>query len=241
MITVVRLGLQWTAIVVAALAAESAAADARLLCYPVMPGDTVTTISLRLTGDSRSWQGAGFQIFDPSAARFVPKSAYSHIRPDWQACVAGPLVVRAEALPPDGQMYWWALVLLCPAAIAALFAIQTSLERRKAALATLEKFGAAFISEFERPLIDERDSQAVLRVALAVSPDRRSLEVLLAPAEGRRYPNLADHRTNVEYDVGRVVSLLNDRRFICGPLRARGSWVAIPIRLKPDLRKEGGT
>ena len=98
---------------------------------------------------------------------------------------------------------------------------------------------AAFIREFERPLLDQRGSRSVLRAELALSPDRGSLEVRLAPTDGRRYPNLSDHRTNVEYDVERVVNLLNDRRFICGPLRARGPWVAIPVRLKPDLHKEG--
>lgn len=239
MITLVRLVPQWIALVIAGIAAESAWADSRLLCYPVMPGDTVTTISVRLTRDSRSWQGAGFQILDPAAARFVPKGDYKHLRPGWHACVAEPLLVRPAALRPGGQMPWWPLILLCSTAVAALFAIQASLERRNATSAALQKFGAAFISEFERPLIDERSTQRVLRAELALSPDRCSLEVLLAPAEGRRYPNLADHRTNVEYDVKRVVSLLNDRRFICGPLCVRGSWVAIPFRLEPDLRKEG--
>ena len=240
MIALVRLLPQWIALVIAGTAAESAAADPRLVCYPVMPGDTVTTISVRLTRDSRSWQGAGFQILDPAAARFVPKIAYRHIRPGLQACVAQPLLAGADAVRPGWQMPWWPLILLCSTAAAALFAIQWSLERRKVTLAALQKFGATFISEFERPLIDERGSRSVLRAELALSPDRRSGEVLLAPAEGRRYPNLEDHRTNVEYDVKRVVTLLNDRRFICGPLRARGSWVAIPFRLQPDLREEGG-
>jgi hypothetical protein len=29
-------------------------------------------------------------------------------------------------------------------------------------------------------------------------------DILLAPGEGRRYPNLSDHKKNVEYDVARV-------------------------------------
>ena len=97
----------------------------------------------------------------------------------------------------------------------------------------MQTFGAAFIREFERPLVDPRSSRSVLRAELALSPEKGSLEVRIAPTEGRRYPNLSDHRTNVEYDVERVVTLLNDRRFICGPLHARGPWVAIPFRLDP--------
>jgi hypothetical protein len=231
----------WTAFVLVGSAAESAPAVPRLLCYSVMPGDTVAAISLRLTRDPQSWRGSGFQIFDPATARFVPKGNYRHIQPGWQACVVEPLLARAGALPATaGRMGWWPLVLLCGAGVASLFALQWSLERRAATSRALETFGAAFIREFERPLLDERSSPAALRTRLALSPDQRSLDVLIAPAEGHRYPNLADHRTNVEYDVRRVVSLLNDRRFICGPLRARGSWVAIPFRLDPDLRKEGG-
>ena len=237
----VRLAPQWIALVLAGAAAESAAATPRLLCYPVMAGDTVAAISLRLTRDPETWRGAGFQILDPAAARFIPKGDYRHIRPGLQACVAEPLLVRAGALPSTvGPMGWWPLVFLCSAAVAALLALQWSIERRNATSRALEKYGSAFIREFERPLIDERSSPSALRAELTLSPDRRSLEVRLAPSEGRRYPNLADHRSNVEYDVRRVVSLLNDRRFICGPLSARGSWVAIPFRLNPDLRKEGG-
>lgn len=239
--TQARLLPQWIAFVIAGFAAESAAAAPRLLCYPVVPGDTVTSISIRLTRDPQSWRGSGFQILDPAAARLVPKSDYGHMRPGWQACMVEPVlepaVVQRQAVDWMGL---WLLSLLCSAAMAAWLVIQSSLARRKAASQALEKFGAAFIREFERPLVDERSARSVLRAELVLSPDRRSLEVLLAPTEGRRYPNLADHRTNVEYDVSRVVGLLNDRRFICGPLRARGSWVAVPFRLKPDLRKEGG-
>jgi len=243
-LTLIRLLPRWIPFVVAGFVADSAAAEPQFACYPVMPGDTVTAISMRLTRDLQGWRGPGFQIFDPAVARFVPKGSYSHIRPGWQACIAQPFVARSEALPPArGQMIWWPLILLCvlcSAAMATLLVIQSSRDRRRATMAVLQKFGSAFISEFERPLIDERGPRSVLRAELALSPDRRSGEVRLAPAEGQTYPNLADHRPNVEYDVTRVVRALNDRRFICGPLRARGAWVAVPFRLKPDLRKEGG-
>ena len=232
---------QLISIVIAGFAAESAAAAPRLLCYPVMPGDTVTSIAIRLTRDPQSWRGSGFQILDPAAARFVRKSEYGRIQANWQACLVEPAVERiAAGHLPAGTTDLWLLILLCSAGLLAWLAIDASLAKMKATSLALEKFGAAFIREFERPLIDERSARPVLRSELALSPDRGTLEVLLAPAEGRRYPNLADHRTNVEYDVMRVVSVLNDRRFVCGPLRERGSWVAVPFRLKPNLQKEGG-
>jgi hypothetical protein len=229
------------AFVLAGSAPHAAPAVPRFLCFPVMPGDTAAAISRRLTRDPQGWRGSSFQFLDPATARFVPKSKYGNLRRGWQACIAEPPLVRREPLSrvPDA-MKWWALVLVCGAAGASLLALQWSLEQRSAMSRTLETFGAAFIREFERPLLDERSPGPSLRTRLTLSPDTRKLEVLLAPAEGRRYPNLADHRANLEYDVRRVVSLLNDRRFARGPLRASGSWVAIPFRLDPEAHKEGG-
>jgi hypothetical protein len=234
------------ALVLAGSAAHAAPVVPRFFCYPVMPGDTAAAIARRLTHDQQSWRGSSFQFFDPAAARFVPKSNYGYLHRGWQACVAEPLLVGHGPLTrvPDA-MGWWALVLACGAAGALLLALHSSLERRSVTSRTLETFGAAFIREFERPLLDERSPGPSLRTRLALSPDKRRLEVLLAPAEGRRYPNLADHRANLEYDVRRVVNLLHDRRFACGPLRASGLWVAIPfqmvgsVRHQPDRDKEG--
>jgi hypothetical protein len=235
-----RLLPRWIAFVVAGFAVESAAAAPRLRCYQVMPGDTVTSIAIRVTRDSQGWRGSAFQILDPAAARFVPKERYDHIRPEWQACIIEPVLERT-AVPNQRAAWigWWVLIMVGSLTAAGLFAIQASVAQRKAVSEAMETFGRAFIREFERPLADERSSQSVLRAELALSPNRRSLEVLLAPADGRTYPNLADHRTNLEYDVERVVSVLNDRRFICGAVRTRGPWVAVPFRLEPDFRKEG--
>ena len=70
----VRLVPPWVALVLAGIAAEAAAAAPRLICYPVMAGDTVTALSVRLTRDPQSWRGAGFQILDPAGARFIAKA-----------------------------------------------------------------------------------------------------------------------------------------------------------------------
>ena len=110
------------------IAAEAAAAAPRLICYPIVPGDTVTAISVRLTRDPQSWRGAGFQILDPATARFIAKADYSHIHAGLQAC----LVERARVRPAVPSMGWWMLILLCSSGAAALFVIQSSLDRRKA-------------------------------------------------------------------------------------------------------------
>ena len=215
------------AIALASIAVEVAAAVPRLVCYPVMPGDTLSALSDRLMRDPQGWRGARFQLLEPAAARFLPKADYRQIRAGLQACVVEPS--NALWSVPGGD--WWLLLLLSSAAAGVFFVLQSSMDRRKAASMVLQAFGAAFVREFEKPLLDERSPQPVLRSEIALSHDRRSIEVRLAPMEGRRYPNLADHRTNVEYDVERVMGVLNDRRVACGPLRARGSWIVIPFQV----------
>jgi hypothetical protein len=224
------------ALVLAGIAAQTVAAAPHLICHPIAPGETMTSLSLRLTEDPQGWRSDAFQVLDPAGARFISKADYRLVHPGLQACIVEPMF-RGAALPGRD---WWLLLLACSVAAAVSFVVVSSMDRRKASSAALQTFGAAFIREFERPLVDERQARSVLRSELVVSRDRCSIEVLLAPAGGQRYPNLADHRTNVEYDVERVMSFLNDRRFTRGPLRARGVWVAIPFQMASDVRKEGG-
>ena len=119
-----------------------------------------------------------------------------------------------------------------------MFALQSSIDRTKTSRA-LQTFGAAFVREFERPLVADRRGRAAVLARLSVCPRRAAIDVLLAPAADRRYPNLADHLANVEYDIHRVLTTLDDRRFACGPPEARGSWVAIPLRMVSGPHKEG--
>jgi hypothetical protein len=58
------------------------------------------------------------------------------------------------------------------------------------------------------------------------------LEILLAPGDGRRYPNLADHKANFAYDVFRVLQLLRDQPFACAPPYAHGGWVVVPFHFQ---------
>lgn len=107
--------------------------------------------------------------------------------------------------------------------------------------ADLKAFGEAFVQAFGRPLIDARPGAPPIRARLRAASRGRELEVLIAPSDGRTYPNLADHKNNLEYDVHRVLCAIGDRHFVSGQLRAEGPWVVIPIRRKADLKEAGVT
>jgi hypothetical protein len=104
----------------------------------------------------------------------------------------------------------------------------------------LQRAGEAFVAAFVRPLIDP--GVAVPPIAARFRFVRRSqhLEIHLAPNGGRRYPNLRDHKKNVEYDVQRVLSLLGPRVVVGSRVRAQGKWVIVPIRLI-DQKRTGAT
>ncbi len=233
------------------------------MCYPVVQGDSATTLAFRLTKNARSWRDPGFQILDSARRKFIPKAEYGRIYPGWQACVDEPLLARGlvpsyrldlsaagpSAAPPaaTGRGFAmpigsWGMAVLCAVAVAVWVVFARWYAKRTRVIArTLETFGTSFIQEFERPLLEERDARPpALRAQLSLRPRRRSLDVLLAPNQGRSYPNLADHRANVEYDVQRVMLIVDDRRFVCGLPETRGEWVRVPIRLLSDVHKEGG-
>ena len=105
----------------------------------------------------------------------------------------------------------------------------------------LQRFGQRFVHEFARPLVRVRPREPVVDARLRVRPYRRQVEVLLAPRGGRPYPNLVDHKQNVEYDVERVLRVLADHRFVAGPLYAQGRWVVVPLHLQDKPKQAGGT
>jgi hypothetical protein len=112
--------------------------------------------------------------------------------------------------------------------------------RRRTASIVMEHFAHRFLSEFERPLI-QRPAERPVRSQLRLSPGRSRLEILLAPGHGRRYPNLSDHKKNMEYDVARIVRLLADDSFVRGPLYSRAEWVVVPFRFKMRGKRTGVT
>jgi hypothetical protein len=128
------------------------------------------------------------------------------------------------------------LVLLGPPVFGAAIGfawqgMERFLTLRRSLKREVQEFGELFLSDFERPLLIAGASSPI-RTRLRWMSFSRRLEILLAPAGGRRYPNLEDHRRNVEYDVDRIAHRLRDRPWVPRPLRAEGEWVVVPFQLK---------
>lgn len=110
---------------------------------------------------------------------------------------------------------------------------------RHAVLRLMAAFGERFVQEFDRPLVRSRPSERVIDSRLRFNPHRSRVEVLIAPREGRVYPNLADHRKNVEYDVSRVLQTMKDPPFVPEPMYAQGRWVVVPFQLRINPGQAG--
>lgn len=132
---------------------------------------------------------------------------------------------------------WVALVL---AAMLIWRAVDEYLVQREATVAAMKRFGQTFVREFERPLLQATAAERPIQSQLRAIPDRRRLEILLSPCGDHRYPNLADHRTNVLYDVTRVLELVRDQRFVCEPVYSLGSWVVVPFQFLMSAKQAGG-
>jgi hypothetical protein len=113
------------------------------------------------------------------------------------------------------------------------------LVRRNTTAIVMRHFAHRFVDEFERPLIQCHASERPVRSALRCNVRRSRFDVLLAPGEGRRYPNLLDHKKNVEYDVSRVMEALADDAFVTGPLYMQAGWIVIPFEYNADRTRPG--
>jgi hypothetical protein len=114
------------------------------------------------------------------------------------------------------------------------------LVRRKTASIVMQHFASRFVREFERPLMHDATERPV-RAQVRCSPHRRRIDILLAPGQGRRYPNLSDHKKNVEYDVARVIRTLADDSFASGRLYMQDEWVVVPLRFRAGPKPTGVT
>ena len=230
-------------------AAPPGAQAQNFVCWPIARGDTASGLALRLMGNPDRAYSDAFQIRDPSRRMFVPKSHYQRLSADWQVCVAraavksqllapAPVVASAERSPDDVQaavkiaVAVW-LMLLTGLAAAVLVAARPIPP-------VMQRAGQKFINEFARPLIDPSSRVPPIAVRLRFVRRAQHLEISIAPGEGRRYPNLVDHKRNVEYDVNRVMRLLGSRFVVSDHVRAAGKWVVVRIRLA-DLRQAGVT
>lgn len=224
-------------------------------CYPIRSGDTAAHLAERLTGNANNRREPWFQIVDATTAKPVSKARYDRIQAGWQVCVATKALSPPIEQVPDGppmrphaavveknrgigfSTLWLAVSLFV--VVSGLIAAWGGhlIGQRRADIDIMKAFGDKFVSEFARPLFRSA-ADIPVRSRLRFAPARGRLEILLAPGNGRTYPNLFDHKKNVAYDVERVVRLLRDDMFVNGPLYAEGRWVVIPFRFE-SRNKEG--
>jgi hypothetical protein len=223
-------------------------------CYAVQPGDTAARLALRFTGNADNRFQAWFQVVNPATGSVISKSRYNTIQSGWHVCV--PMEMLRRGLTPpryelasaasgpqqvadtqtralDLSVLWWAIPLCVALSGLVLAGAGKYVGHRRVMVDLMSGFGGRFVSEFERPLF-RPGTDPVLQSRLRFAPARHRLEILLAPVGRRTYPNLVDHRRNVEYDVDRVLQLLKDSSFSNEPPYAEGRWVVIPFRFDID-------
>jgi hypothetical protein len=234
---------------------QPAVAD-RFTCFVIRSGDTAASLALRLTGDAAQRHQPWFQIVDPAASRFIPKAEYRRIIPGWHVCVAEgrvkselspvqerPQEVASPVQPSSADIareltmerviaVWFGVGLLVTTLLLWRIAVSYA-NARRTVLDIMTVFGERFVREFERPLMRRGSSDRALESRLRFKLGQRRLDILLAPHGRRTYPNLSDHRMNVEYDVRRVLQRLRDERFVGERLFVRGRWVIVRCRLRP--------
>ena len=229
-------------------------------CVTIRPGDTASGVAVRLAGLPDARHQPWFQIVDTRTNVVVPKSEYDVIQPGWHACVraqtnsfAGTPVAQISSIVHSGwqpdvaprafsdSAVAFMLVALVIAAALLWQAIERYLTERERTIDVMRRFGERFVHEFERPLLDAQAGARPIRSRLKANPDRRRLEILLAPVAGKRYPNLSDHRDNVAYDVGRVLRALRDRSFVSVPPYADGAWVVLSFHYHQRPEQAGGS
>jgi hypothetical protein len=113
------------------------------------------------------------------------------------------------------------------------------LTQRKATSLSVRYFAHRFVDEFERPLVGYDAGERPVRSDIRFGGRRGRFDILLAPGEGRRYPNLSDHKKNVEYDVDRVVRALADDSFVSGAPYITAGWIAVPFQFTANPKPSG--
>ena len=226
-------------------------------CWPIARGDTASGLARRLTGSAATAYSDRFQIKDPVKRRFVPKSRYSRLSTDWQACVAERLVTRDQfvpapvsasaaapmsaavppasaASPPPAPSYDVGFAVRFGAGVSLMLlmiSMVSSYAAGRPMPPALRRAGEDFVTAFATPLVDPTSPVPPVAARLRFIPRKQRLEIGIAPQGGRRYPNLSDHKKNVEYDINRVIRILGPHRIVCDRLHADGQWVIVSIRL----------
>jgi hypothetical protein len=237
----------------------------RVTCETIRTDETVASVARRLTGDARNMQEPWFQIVNPITSRPVPKTRYGFIFAGWNACTTIGEPLPKAALEPAAQVLSTALVSAAPrsrpaaaplpsAVIWASAAVSSSLvlafaftcwlvderlTRRQRTLRAMQQFAERFVEEFERPLQQPHLRHRPIQSRVRFKPGRARFDVMLAPEGGLRYPNLADHKRNVIYDVVRIQRALSEHAFVSSRPYARGRWVVVPFRFR-ETKEAGG-
>ena len=119
----------------------------QFVCWPIVRGDTASGLAMRLTGTAAAAFSNVFEIRDPARQKFVPKSQYSRLSTDWQACVARELV-KSNVPAPAPANAAYAAPATAPSSLAtAAFAN----------VATAASAAMAIAAAVDLPAIDERD------------------------------------------------------------------------------------
>ncbi len=216
----------------------------QFVCWPIALGDTAAGLALRLTGSAASRDAHWFQIRNPASGSFVPKSRYERLSAGWQACVLRDMLSSAAAvdasddIPRRYNVRFASLVgfavslMLFSASITGTYVLTRRIPP------DMQRAGEQFVAAFARPLIDPSSGVAPITARFRFVPQSEQLEIFIAPHVARRYPNLSDHRKNVEYDINRVAPLLRPNFIVGDRLRAHGKWIVVPV-LRTDFRQAG--
>jgi hypothetical protein len=135
-------------------------------------------------------------------------------------------LAQAAATPfgfPVAPSFWVAVLVML------LFSAAAGLLTQRPIPPAIRRAGDDFVAAFAWPLVDLSPGVPPIRTRLKFVRRTEQLEISIAPGPGRRYPNLADHKKNVEYDVGRVMRILGNGYVLTNPPRAAGKWVVVTI------------
>jgi hypothetical protein len=205
--------------------------------HAIVRSEPATTVS----GGPAAALTAGASSLAESATTSLTESALTSVIANAPTSLTASPPTPPSPSPADTSSDWaLMLAFLCvaPAAFGAAIglgwqSVERVLTRRRALTREMQQFGDVFVRDFERPLRIDGGGGRAVRARLRWVPRHQRLEILLAPCAGRRYPNLDDHRRNVEYDVDRIAHRLRQYPFVRRPLRAEGEWVVIPFQFNP--------
>jgi hypothetical protein len=215
-----RVRAGWEACVLKQVQRASARVDAEVA---VSPADTPASSAMSMASNALSTAGMAAQ-----PAVLVTRGPAGEAD-ETSSSVASRILRAIAAL--DLTMLWLGAAMVVP--WVGWRILDDRLARNRTATIVMRQFATRFVREFERPLMWS-DADRPIRARVRYSAWRGRLDILLTPGNGRRYPNLADHKKNVEYDVARVMRAMGDPCFVNGRPYTQAGWVVVPLQFKTD-------